>query len=121
MLKIIDDKVYHDNEKLGWIEGSHVKNASGEKIGHVEGQFIFNEHEHKVAYTHENDLVFENGGHPVPLQTINEAVEGTLPLMMKCAVYVLLEDLILVIYTGLQISPRHYDGDKGYGYTSDSG
>ena len=92
MIKVIDNKILHDTEKLGWIEGSHIKNAAGVKVGHIEGEYIYNEQEHKVAYIHENELVFENGSHPVPAQTINEEIAGTLPLLMKCAIYIFFEE-----------------------------
>jgi len=92
MLKIVDNKVYHDNQKIGWLEGSYVRGADGNKIGHVEGQYVYNQAEHKIAYIHENQLIFENGNHSIPLEKINEEVVGTEPLIMKCAVYVLFEE-----------------------------
>lgn len=92
-MKIYDGKVWHDGAKIGWIDGSHVR-AQGDnrKLGWFENNFIYSEEGHKIAYIHENELMFENGQTPIPLERINEKIEGTAPLIEKCAVYVLLEE-----------------------------
>jgi hypothetical protein len=93
MIKIIDDKIFRDGQKLGWIDGAHIRSEeNGAKLGYVQSPFIFNEDGHKIAYMRENQLMFENGQSPIPLEHINAEVEGTYPLLTKCAVYVLLEE-----------------------------
>jgi hypothetical protein len=94
MLKIIEGKIWHDTEKVGWVDGSHIRSeATGEKLGYVQDPFIFNEAGHKVGYVHENQLICMNGQQaPISLEHINGAVAGTYPLLMKCAVYLLLEE-----------------------------
>ncbi|HEY5220557.1 MAG TPA: hypothetical protein VIJ29_00185 [Candidatus Paceibacterota bacterium] len=91
-MKIFDGKVWHDGQKIAWIDGIYVRaEADGHKLGYFQNNFIFNIAGHKIAYIHENELMFENGQSPIPLQHINETIEGTDPLLLKCAVYVLLE------------------------------
>lgn len=92
MLKIVDNKIWHDGQKIGWIEGEHIRGEDGAKLGYINGIYIYNEAGHKVAYIQENELMFENGASAIPIEHINQNVLGTLPLIMKCAVHVLLEE-----------------------------
>ena len=92
-MKIYDNKVWKDGQKIGWIDGIHIRaEADGHKLGYFENNFIYNEAGHKVAYIHENELMFENGQSSLQLEHINQAIEGTAPLLEKCAVYVLMEE-----------------------------
>lgn len=92
MIKIVDGKIWRDGQKIGYIEGDHIRSESGAKVGYINGEYIYNEAGHKVAYIHENELTFENGNSPVPVEHINQNVAGTQPLLMKCAVHALLEE-----------------------------
>jgi hypothetical protein len=93
MMKIFDNKIWRDGQKIGWIDGNHVRTDQGnQKLGYFENNFIYNMEGHKVAYVYENELRFENGGTAVPLEHINEEIEGAVPLLEKCAVHVLLQD-----------------------------
>jgi hypothetical protein len=92
MPKIVDNKIYHAGKKIGWIDGHHIRDAGDVKLGYVQGSEVWNESIHKVAYIQGNELKFENGSASVPLEKINEEIEGTYPLITKCAVHVLLED-----------------------------
>ncbi len=91
-MKIIDHKIYHDGQKMGWIDGAHIRDLANAKLGYFENNYIYNEAGHKVAYIHENELMFQNGNPSIPLQHINAEIEGTDPLLVKCAVHVLLEE-----------------------------
>ncbi len=92
MPKIVDNKIYHDGEKIGWIDGHHIRSADNMKQGYYEGNDIRDEAGHKKAYIQDNSLKFENGSASISLEKINEEIEGTYPLIVKCAVHVLLED-----------------------------
>ena len=92
-MKLYDNTVYHEGGKIGWIDGHHVRAESdGRKLGYFDSEFVYDEEGHKVAYLHENELRFENGQPSVLLEKINEEIEGTAPLIEKCAIHVLLED-----------------------------
>ena len=92
-MKIFDNKIWRDGQKIAWIDGNHIRvDQSGQKLGYFENNFIYNMAGHKVAYIYENELRFENGGASIPLEHINEEIEGTVPLLEKCAVHVLLQD-----------------------------
>jgi hypothetical protein len=93
MPKIVDNKIYHNGEKIGWIDGHHVRDKSDAKLGYFQGNDIWDESAtRKIAYIQENMLKFENGNASVSLEKINEEIQGTYPLIVKCAVHVLLED-----------------------------
>ncbi len=92
-MKIYDNKIWRDGEKIGWIEDFHIRAESdGRKLGYFENNFIYNMEARKLAYIHENELRFENDQPAVPLEHINEKIEGTAPLLEKAAVYVLIEE-----------------------------
>jgi len=93
MLKIVDNKIYNDGEKIGWIDGnSHAWDKYEKKLGYWQGNYIYNVNARKVAYIQENLLKFENGNASISLEKINEEIHGTYPLIVKCAVHVLFED-----------------------------
>jgi hypothetical protein len=91
-MKIFENKIWRDGQKIAWIDGTHIRNHDDQKLGYFENNFIYNMAGHKVAYIFENELRFENGGAAVPLEHINEEIEGAVPLLEKCAVHVLLQD-----------------------------
>jgi len=92
-MKIFENKVWRNGQKLAWIDGVYLRTEeTGQKLGYFENNFIYNMQGHKVAYVYENELRFENGGSPIPLEKINEEIEGAVPLLEKCAIHVLLQD-----------------------------
>lgn len=91
-MKIFDNKIWHDGQKIGWIDGEHVRDNSNQKLGWFQNGFVYNEAGQKVAYIFENELKFENGQPSISLDHINEKIEGTAPMLQKCAVQVLVED-----------------------------
>lgn len=91
-MKIIDGKIWHNGEKTGWVDGQHVRDLSNNKLGYFQDNIIYNNASHKIAYIHENELVFCNGQPSVSVDHINSEVQGTVPLLEKCAVHVLMED-----------------------------
>ncbi len=92
-MKIFDNKVWRDGQKIGWIDGNHIRlETDNRKLGYFENNFIYNMEGRKIAYLFENELRFENGATTIPVEKINEEIEGAVPLLEKCAVHVLLED-----------------------------
>jgi hypothetical protein len=92
-MKIFENKIWKDGQKIGWIDGNHVRTeADSRKLGYFENNFIYNIDGRKVAYVFENELRFENGGASVSLEEINAEIEGVAPLIEKCAVHVLMEE-----------------------------
>ena len=92
-MKVWDNKIYRDGEKIAWIEGHHIRAAvDGRTLGYFDSKFVYTMDAHSVAYIHENELRFENNMQPISLEKVNEEIEGTAPLVEKCAIHVLLED-----------------------------
>ncbi len=92
MIKIVDGKIWRDGQKIGWIDGVHIRAENDVKLGWINGNKIYNQAGHEIAYIEENELKFENGNSSKPIEEINQKVLGTQPLIMKCAVHVLLEE-----------------------------
>ncbi len=91
-MKIFDNKIWRNGQKIGWIDGNHIRTElDARKLGYFENNAVYNEAGHKVAHVFENKLRFR-GGISIPLEKINEEIEGAVPLIEKCAVHVLLED-----------------------------
>jgi hypothetical protein len=90
-IKIYENIIWRDGQKVGWIDGNHVRLESGNKLGYFENNMIYNMEGHKIASIVENNLRFEEGNPPIPLETVNAEIEGTFPLLTKCAVHVLME------------------------------
>lgn len=91
MPQIVDHKVLHAGEKIGWIDGAHIRDKNDAKLGYYQEGFVCNEAAHKIAYIKENELCFENGQPSIPLDKINEEIRGAYPLIVKAAVYALLD------------------------------
>jgi hypothetical protein len=92
MIKIVGNELWREGEKVGWVEGSHIRAHDGRKLGYVEGNFIYSEEGHKVAYIEEGHLFSDGGNAKLPLEKVNEEVTGgVLPENAKCAIYVLLD------------------------------
>ena len=91
MIKIFDNKIWKDGEKIAWIDGTHIRNMEDVKLGYFENNYVYNMEGRKVAYIYENEMRYENGESSVPLESINEAIEGNFPILTKCAVKVLLD------------------------------
>lgn len=90
-MKVFDNKIWHDGQKIGWIDGGHIRDLSSNKIGYFENGFVYDQAGHKIAYLHENELMYENGRTPSSLEHINEEIEGNVPILAKCAIKVLFD------------------------------
>ncbi len=91
MVKIVGNDVWRNGEKIGFIDGTHVRTHDGKRIGYFEGNYVYNEDGDRTAYIEEDHLVSYGGGARIPLDKVNESIEGgVLPEIGKCAIYVLL-------------------------------
>jgi len=91
MPHVIDNKVWHNGQRIGWIDGEHIRDEENNKLGYFESGFVYNASGYKVAYIKENELYYENGRSPSSLEHINEEVEGNIPMLTKCAIKVLFD------------------------------
>ena len=89
---MIDNKVYHDDKKIGWIDGEHIRDMANNRLGYFENGCVYDEEKgYKVAYIQENSLKYENGRPSSDLQHINEEIHGDIPILEKCAIKVLFD------------------------------
>ena len=91
MPHVIDGKVWHNGQKIGWVDGEHIRDMEGKKLGYFQNGFVYNESGYKEAYIEENELHYENGMSASVLEHINEEIEGNIPILEKCAIKVLLD------------------------------
>ena len=95
MIKILGNDLWRNGEKIGWIEGDHVRDRDGKKLGYFQDRFVYDMSGHKLAWIEEDYLVSQGSGSEAKLrldQVAEEIEGGVLPELGKCAVYVLLGD-----------------------------
>lgn len=91
MVKIVGNDVWRGGEKIGYIDGTHIRTHDGKRIGYFSGNYVYNEEGNKAAYIEADHLVSYGGNSRIPLDKVSESIEGgVLPEIGKCAVYVLL-------------------------------
>lgn len=93
MIKIEGNDIWRAGEKIGWVDGSHIRAHDGKRLGYFEGSHVYNILGQRVAYV-DGDHLFSEGSNEgkIPLEKINEEiVGGVLPEIGKCAIYVLLD------------------------------
>jgi hypothetical protein len=91
MPHIIDNKIYHQAQPIGRLDGEHVRDVGDNKLGYWQGNFIYNDAAQKIAYLENDALHFENGQPSIPFEKINGDIQGAYPINAKCAVKALLE------------------------------
>ncbi len=93
MVKLIGNDVWRSGEKIGWIDGDHVRDRNGKKLGYFQGTHVYDASGHKLAFIEQDHLVSHGSGSEarIDLERIMEEVRGgVLSEIGKCAVYVLL-------------------------------
>jgi hypothetical protein len=91
MPHVIDNKIWHDGQRIGWVDGEHIRDDENKKLGYFENGYVYNESGHKVAYIYENELCYENGRPPSELEHVNELIQGGISMLAKCAIKVLFD------------------------------
>ncbi len=93
MVKLIGNYIWRGGEKVGWIDGNHVRDYEGKRLGYFQDKYVYNMDGRKIAYIEEDYLISEGSGTEakVRLDQVAENVQGgVLPEIGKCAVYILL-------------------------------
>ncbi len=93
MIKIVGSELWRGGEKVGYVEGHHIRNRENALVGYFsEGEkAVYSAGDHKIAYI-QGDKLYSTVGHAdVHLSSVHEAIEGgVLSEVGKCAIYVLL-------------------------------
>ncbi|MDP3901540.1 MAG: hypothetical protein Q8Q37_01005 [bacterium] len=92
MLKINGNDILRNGQKVGWVEDDDVYSYNGKKLGYFSDNDVYSADGRKIAYTNGNYLYASGGADSrVSLNKVNTSVVGgVLPLIGKCAVYVLI-------------------------------
>jgi hypothetical protein len=90
MLKLIGNDIYRGEDKIGWLENNHVFDRNAKKLGYFDDAHVYDVDTTKIAYI-SGDILYDAGGaHKARLEDVLEAIEGILPNIAKCAIYILL-------------------------------
>jgi 4-fold beta-flower domain-containing protein len=96
MVKLIGNYVWRGGEKVGWIDGNHVRDSADKRLGYFEDRFVYDMNGHRIAHIDQDYLVSEGGmmsEAKIRLDEIAENVQGgVIPEIGRCAVYILLGD-----------------------------
>jgi hypothetical protein len=90
MLKIIHNDILRNDEKIGYLDGNQVWSHEGKKLGFFEDGHVYDYDAKKIAYLEGEFLYGEDGSRKARLEEVTESIEGVLPDLAKCAIYVLL-------------------------------
>lgn len=90
MLKLIHNDILRADEKIGYLDGIHVWSHEGKRLGYFEGNHVYDIDGRKIAYIEEDYLYGEDGRRKARIEDITSTIEGVLPDLAKCAIYVLL-------------------------------
>ncbi|MGC9603158.1 MAG: 4-fold beta flower protein [Minisyncoccia bacterium] len=92
MLKIIGHDIWREGQRVGWIDGYHIRAHDGKRLGYFDGDFVYGADGHKQAYIEGGYLHSESSStSKVSVDKINESIEGgMLPEIGKCAIYILI-------------------------------
>ena len=76
MIKIVDNDIYRDGQKVGWLEGSHVYDKSGKKLGRVDGNDIYDHSGNKKAYVEGRHIELQNDSKRISIDDNRKHVTG---------------------------------------------
>jgi len=76
MIKIDDNHIWREGEKIGWIEGHRIYNADDEKVGYYDDAYIYDVSGRKIGYFEGDYLKSEDGNLTVRLEENREHVTG---------------------------------------------
>ncbi len=91
MIRVDGHTFIRSGEKIGFIDGTHIKNHSGDKVGYYQEDHIYNRDGHKLAYLEGDHICFTDSSHKIRIEDNNRDVSGgSLSNIQKAAVRVLL-------------------------------
>jgi hypothetical protein len=92
MLKISGHEIWRDGERVGYVDGDHIRDHAYKMLGYFSGDHVFNAGGHKIAYLEGNHLLSESSpSTKVHVDEINRSITGSmLPEIGRCAIYMLI-------------------------------
>ena len=94
MIEIKGIDIWRGGQKIGWLDGYHIRAHDNKRLGYFESNYIYGENGHKLAYV-AGDYLYSEGGNNnrIPLEKVNEEITGgVMDEIAKCAIYILLGD-----------------------------
>jgi hypothetical protein len=93
MIKIVNNDIYRDGEKVGWIEQNHIYNQAGQKMGHVSGNDIFDHSGNKKAFIDGEHIKIANESKKISIDDNSRHITGgTHSDVTRAAIRVLMGD-----------------------------
>ena len=91
MIRVDGHTFWRGGDKIGFIDGDHIKNHEGDKVGYVQGNYIYDIKGHKLAYMEADHICFLNSPHKIRIEDNDKEISGgDLSNIQKAAVRVLL-------------------------------
>ncbi len=92
MLKIRGNDIFRNAEKVGYFDNNDIKARDGRKLGYFDSKYVYAIDGRRLAWIEGNYLDSGSGSNTrVSLDKVNEnIVGGLLPIMGKCAIFVLI-------------------------------
>ena len=92
MLKIIGNDICRRGQKVGYFDDNDIKGSNGRKLGYFDSRYVYSVDGRRLAWIEGNYLDSGSGNNSrVSLDIVNaKIVGGLLPIMGKCAIYVLI-------------------------------
>jgi len=92
MLKITNNDIYRNGQKVGYFTERYIMSRDGSKLGYFDSKYVYGMDGRRLAWLEGNYLDSGSGSATrVSLSDVNERIiGGLLPIMGKCAIYVLI-------------------------------
>ena len=91
MLKIIGYEIWRNGQRAGYVDGDKIRGHDNRILGYFTSDHVYNAEGRKFAFIEGDWLSTGVSSARVPLDKVNESIEGgALPEIGKCAVYLLI-------------------------------
>jgi len=76
MIKIVENDIVRDGQKIGWLSGNDIFNLSGDKAGYYSGNDIYDARGIKMGYVEGSNIKMANSSLVINVQENRRRVSG---------------------------------------------
>jgi hypothetical protein len=76
MIKIVENDIFKDGQKIGWLSGNDIFNLSGTKAGYYMGNDIYDSRGVKIGYVDGNSIRMTNSSIIISVQENRARILG---------------------------------------------